>query len=58
MTCDSCCHETRNAMAAVVHLAKKVRKANPSLDSALLDAAIERLDRQQKVCAGKKEDVQ
>lgn len=50
--CGICCHETRNAMAAVVYFAKHVRLENPTMASALLDAAIVRLDEHQKACAG------
>jgi hypothetical protein len=39
-------------MAAVVYFAKHVRLENPTMASALLDAAIVRLDEHQKACAG------
>jgi hypothetical protein len=42
--CSICCHKTRNALAAVVHLAKHVRAENPTMASVMLDAAIKRLD--------------
>lgn len=49
--CSICCHETRNALATVIHLAKRVRQANPGQDSQALDAAITRLERRQHICA-------
>ena len=51
-TCSICCHETRNAIASVAYLAKQVRQANPTHDSHQLDAALARLDRAQRGCAG------
>jgi hypothetical protein len=38
-------------MAAVVYFAKHVRLENPTMASALLDAAIVRLDEHQKSCS-------
>jgi hypothetical protein len=48
--CNICCHDTINAMTAVVYYAKLVRMQNPNIDSALLDAAIERLNKSIKKC--------
>lgn len=49
--CRGCCHETRNAMLAVVVYAKQVKKENPTMATAMLDAAIERLDKAIKACS-------
>jgi hypothetical protein len=49
--CSVCCHETRNALAAVVHLAKHVRADNPTMASVMLDAAIARLEKHLTRCA-------
>jgi hypothetical protein len=49
--CNICCHETRNALAAVVHLAKHVRADNLTMASTLLDAAIKRLEKNLDRCA-------
>ena len=54
--CSICCDTTRNALASVVHLAKKVRMTNPSLDSALLDASLARLDKLLTCCAEQSRD--
>lgn len=51
MKCPICCHETRNAMLAVVYFSKQVKKENPTMTTAMLDAAIERLDKAMKECA-------
>ena len=51
MNCPICCHETRNAMLAVVYFAKQVKKKNPDMATALLDAALVRLDKQLMLCA-------
>lgn len=50
--CNVCCHESRNAMLAVVYYSKQVKKENPTMNTALLDAAVERLDKSMKRCAG------
>jgi len=49
--CNICCHETRNALAAVVHMAKHVRTDNPTMASTMLDAAIRRLEKNLDRCA-------
>jgi hypothetical protein len=38
-------------MASVVHLAKHVRAENPTMASAMLDAAIKQLDKHLEKCA-------
>ena len=50
--CNLCCHQTRNAMIAVVYYAKLVRMNNPNIDSSLLDQAISRLNKAINRCAG------
>lgn len=49
--CAICCHETRNAMAAVVYFARQLRLQHPGLGPAMLSAALDRLARQQRRCA-------
>ena len=49
--CSICCDKTRNALAAVVHLAKHVRAENPTMGSVMLDAAIDRLEKHLTRCA-------
>lgn len=39
-------------MLAVVYYSKQVKKENPTMNTALLDAAVERLDKSMKRCAG------
>ena len=48
--CNVCCHETINAMASLIFLAKHVRKENPSMATVMLDAAILRLENNIKRC--------
>lgn len=50
-SCKICCHETRNAIAAVVYYTKQVQKTRPTMESHLLEEAIRRLDAAQKGCA-------
>lgn len=49
--CAICCHETRNATAAVVYFAKQLQLQHPGLAPAMLTAALARLDRQLQRCA-------
>lgn len=49
--CSICCDKTRNALVAVVHLAKHVRAENPTMRSVMLDAAIDRLEKHLTRCA-------
>ena len=49
--CAICCHETRNATAAVVYFAKQLQRQHPGLGPAMLSAALARLDRQLERCA-------
>lgn len=49
--CSICCHETRNAMVAVVYFAKLVRDSRPDIDASLLDSAIDRLNGSINRCA-------
>lgn len=49
--CPICCHETRNAMAAVVYFAKQLQRQHPGLAPAMLNAALDRLARQMHRCA-------
>lgn len=50
-TCSICCHETRNAICAVVYFAKEAKSKFPDMETALLDAAIIRLEGLLRKCA-------
>lgn len=51
--CSICCHETRNAICAVVYYAKEAKKKAPEVETALLDYAIVRLETMLKKCSEK-----
>lgn len=49
--CPICCHETRNAMAAVTYFARQVQRHHPGLAPAMLTASLARLDKALARCA-------
>jgi hypothetical protein len=52
MTCRICCHQTRNAMMALVYYARQVEKINPGIETERLKVALARFDRAIDKCAG------